>query len=91
MDRQQIQVSDKEPVVLLEEPRRRRRKKAITSSSSACMDQITVEFVLPTTTWGGNNPDTLQLEVAGNWTVEQVACFFFFMICVSWRLFVIGW
>ncbi|KAK2858774.1 hypothetical protein Q5P01_003394 [Channa striata] len=36
------------------------------------MDQIIVEFVLPTVTWGGNNPDTLQLEVAGNWTVEQV-------------------
>uniref|UniRef100_A0A7N6A7G5 Phosphatidylinositol 4,5-bisphosphate 3-kinase catalytic subunit gamma isoform n=1 Tax=Anabas testudineus TaxID=64144 RepID=A0A7N6A7G5_ANATE len=71
MDRKQIQVSDEEPVVLREEIRRRRRKKAITSSSSISMDQITVEFVLPTATWG-SNPDSLQLEVAGNWTVEQV-------------------
>uniref|UniRef100_A0A7N6BME2 Phosphatidylinositol 4,5-bisphosphate 3-kinase catalytic subunit gamma isoform n=1 Tax=Anabas testudineus TaxID=64144 RepID=A0A7N6BME2_ANATE len=68
---EQIQVSDEEPVVLREEIRRRRRKKAITSSSSISMDQITVEFVLPTATWG-SNPDSLQLEVAGNWTVEQV-------------------
>uniref|UniRef100_A0A7N5ZQ93 Phosphatidylinositol 4,5-bisphosphate 3-kinase catalytic subunit gamma isoform n=1 Tax=Anabas testudineus TaxID=64144 RepID=A0A7N5ZQ93_ANATE len=63
--------NDEEPVVLREEIRRRRRKKAITSSSSISMDQITVEFVLPTATWG-SNPDSLQLEVAGNWTVEQV-------------------
>lgn len=73
MDReQQIQLSDEEPVVLREENRRRRRKKAITSSSCTSMDQITVEFVLPTAARGGNSPDTLQLEVAGNWTVEQV-------------------
>uniref|UniRef100_A0A8C4F411 Phosphatidylinositol 4,5-bisphosphate 3-kinase catalytic subunit gamma isoform n=1 Tax=Dicentrarchus labrax TaxID=13489 RepID=A0A8C4F411_DICLA len=65
-------VSDEEPRVLREENRRRRRKKAITSSSSSSMDQIAVEFVLPTTARGGNSPDTLQLEVAGNWTVEQV-------------------
>lgn len=72
MDRQRIQVTNEKPVVLREEIRRRRRKKAITSSSSTTMDQITVEFVLPTATWG-SNPDSLQLEVAGNWTVEQVA------------------
>ncbi|XP_035536942.1 phosphatidylinositol 4,5-bisphosphate 3-kinase catalytic subunit gamma isoform [Morone saxatilis] len=72
MDGKQIQVSDEEPRVLREENRRRRRKKAITSSSSGSMDQIAVEFVLPTTARGGNSPDTLQLEVAGNWTVEQV-------------------
>ncbi|CAN9508131.1 unnamed protein product [Ophioblennius macclurei] len=72
MDRQQMQVSDEEPEVLRQESRRRRRKKAITSSSSTSMDQITVEFILPTATRGGNTPDTLQLEVAGNWTVEQV-------------------
>uniref|UniRef100_A0A7N8YK52 Phosphatidylinositol 4,5-bisphosphate 3-kinase catalytic subunit gamma isoform n=1 Tax=Mastacembelus armatus TaxID=205130 RepID=A0A7N8YK52_9TELE len=72
MDRQQIQVSDEEPEIVHEEFRRRRRKKAFTSSSSTSMDQITVEFVLPTAGWAGNSPDTLQLEVAGNWTVEQV-------------------
>uniref|UniRef100_A0A665UL24 Uncharacterized protein n=1 Tax=Echeneis naucrates TaxID=173247 RepID=A0A665UL24_ECHNA len=55
-----------------EEIRRRRRKKAITSSSGTSMDQITVEFILPTVARGGNSPDSLQLEVAGNWTVEQV-------------------
>uniref|UniRef100_A0A8D3AMJ0 Phosphatidylinositol 4,5-bisphosphate 3-kinase catalytic subunit gamma isoform n=1 Tax=Scophthalmus maximus TaxID=52904 RepID=A0A8D3AMJ0_SCOMX len=59
MDGQQILVSDEEPKVLREEARRRRRKKAITSSPSTSMDQIAVEFVLPT-------------AVAGNWTVEQV-------------------
>ena len=73
MDGKQIQVSDEEPKVVREETRRRRRKKAITSSSCSSMDQITVEFVLPTTARGGNSPDTVLLEVAGNWTVEQVA------------------
>uniref|UniRef100_A0A3Q3NMN1 Phosphatidylinositol 4,5-bisphosphate 3-kinase catalytic subunit gamma isoform n=1 Tax=Mastacembelus armatus TaxID=205130 RepID=A0A3Q3NMN1_9TELE len=63
---------DEEPEIVHEEFRRRRRKKAFTSSSSTSMDQITVEFVLPTAGWAGNSPDTLQLEVAGNWTVEQV-------------------
>lgn len=72
MDRQQIQVSDEESEVPREESRRRRRKKAITSSCSTSMDQITVEFVLPTAARGGSGPDTLQLDVAGNWTVEQV-------------------
>lgn len=72
MDGKQIQVSDEEPKVLREENRRRRRKKAISSSSCTAMDQITVEFVLPTVARSGNSPDTLLLEVAGNWTVEQV-------------------
>uniref|UniRef100_A0A3P8U060 Phosphatidylinositol 4,5-bisphosphate 3-kinase catalytic subunit gamma isoform n=1 Tax=Amphiprion percula TaxID=161767 RepID=A0A3P8U060_AMPPE len=73
MDGQQIQVSDEEPEVLREESRRRRRrKKAITSSPCTSMDQISVEFVLPTVARGGNGPDSLLLEVAGNWTVEQV-------------------
>lgn len=36
------------------------------------MDQIAVEFILPTAARGGNNADTLLLDVAGNWTVEQV-------------------
>uniref|UniRef100_A0A8P4GN96 Phosphatidylinositol 4,5-bisphosphate 3-kinase catalytic subunit gamma isoform n=1 Tax=Dicentrarchus labrax TaxID=13489 RepID=A0A8P4GN96_DICLA len=48
-------LSDEEPRVLREENRRRRRKKAITSSSSSSMDQIAVEFVLPTTARGGNS------------------------------------
>uniref|UniRef100_A0A8C7WDI5 Phosphatidylinositol 4,5-bisphosphate 3-kinase catalytic subunit gamma isoform n=1 Tax=Oncorhynchus mykiss TaxID=8022 RepID=A0A8C7WDI5_ONCMY len=70
------QVSDEEepqPVVLREEIRRRRRKmKAFTSTFSVAVDQIAVEFVLPTTTKSSRSPDTLLLEVAGNWTVEQV-------------------
>ncbi|MED6248092.1 hypothetical protein ATANTOWER_026290 [Ataeniobius toweri] len=72
MDRQQIQVSDEEREVAREDSRRRRRKKAITSCCSTSMDQINVEFVLPTVARGGSSPDSLQLEVAGNWTVEQV-------------------
>ncbi|KAF3859412.1 hypothetical protein F7725_021811 [Dissostichus mawsoni] len=68
MDGQQTQVSDEEPKVLREEPRRRRRKKAITSTSGSCMDQISVEFILPTVVRGGSSPDSLLLEVAGNWT-----------------------
>ncbi|TNN38598.1 Phosphatidylinositol 4,5-bisphosphate 3-kinase catalytic subunit gamma isoform [Liparis tanakae] len=73
MDEQQTQASDEEPEVPREDARRRRRrKKAISASSCASMDQITVEFVLPTAARGGSGPDTLPLEVAGNWTVEQV-------------------
>ncbi|KAG8005792.1 Phosphatidylinositol 4 [Nibea albiflora] len=48
MDGKQTPVSDEEPRVPREDTRRRRRKKAITSSSGTSMDQITVEFVLPT-------------------------------------------
>lgn len=70
---EQIQASDEERVVLREESRRRRRKKAITQSSRNFMDQIMIEFLLPTVARGRNTPDTLLLEVAGNWTVEQVA------------------
>ena len=67
------QISDEEPVVLREDIRRRRRKmKPITSTSSVAMDQIAIEFALPTTTKTGRSPDTLLLEVTGNWTVEQV-------------------
>jgi len=77
MDGQQTQVSDEEPEVPREDTRRRRRrKKAISASSCASMDQITVEFVLPTAARGGGGPDTLLLEVAGNWTVEQVHLIF---------------
>uniref|UniRef100_A0A3P9K527 Phosphatidylinositol 4,5-bisphosphate 3-kinase catalytic subunit gamma isoform n=1 Tax=Oryzias latipes TaxID=8090 RepID=A0A3P9K527_ORYLA len=72
MDRQSIQVSDEEPEVPREECRRRRRKKAITSSSCVSMDQITIEFVMPSAARGGSGPDILTLDVAGNWTVEQV-------------------
>lgn len=72
MDRQSIQVSDEEPEVPREECRRRRRKKAITSSSCVSMDQITIEFVMPSAARSGSGPDILTLDVAGNWTVEQV-------------------
>ncbi|XP_056132191.1 phosphatidylinositol 4,5-bisphosphate 3-kinase catalytic subunit gamma isoform [Lampris incognitus] len=72
MDLLEFEGSSEESVVLCEEFRKRRRKKAITSSSSTSMDQITIEFILPTTARGGHSPDTVLLEVAGNWTVEQV-------------------
>uniref|UniRef100_A0A6Q2XD37 Phosphatidylinositol 4,5-bisphosphate 3-kinase catalytic subunit gamma isoform n=1 Tax=Esox lucius TaxID=8010 RepID=A0A6Q2XD37_ESOLU len=69
------QVSDEDlhSVVHREENRRRRRKmKAFTSTFSVIMDQISIEFVLPTSTKSSRSPDTLLLEVAANWTVEQV-------------------
>ncbi|KAL0962674.1 hypothetical protein UPYG_G00343840 [Umbra pygmaea] len=69
------QLSDEEPypIILREENRRRRRKmKAFTSNSSIAMDQISIEFILPTSTKSSRSPDTLLLEVAANWTVEQV-------------------
>ncbi|XP_061922317.1 phosphatidylinositol 4,5-bisphosphate 3-kinase catalytic subunit gamma isoform isoform X2 [Entelurus aequoreus] len=72
MDERPLEASDEERVVLREDTRRRRRKKAIMASACSSMDHITVEFVLPTTARGGAGPDSLQLEVAGNWTVEQV-------------------
>ncbi|CAL8405373.1 unnamed protein product [Arctogadus glacialis] len=52
--------------------RTRRRRKGITSASLSAMDQITIEFILPTTPKNGLSPHTTLLEVAGNWTVEQV-------------------
>lgn len=72
MDVEATQGSNKETRTTQEDNPRRRRKKAINSASRNSMDQITVEFVLPTMARGGRAPDTLQLEVAGNWTVEQV-------------------
>lgn len=72
MERLQVQVSDEEREAARADSRRRRRKKAISSSCPASMDQINVEFVLPTAARGGSGPDSLLLEVAGNWTVEQV-------------------
>lgn len=72
MDVEPTQVSNEESGLVQEDNPRRRRKKAINSASRNSMDHISVEFVLPTTTRGGKGPDTLQLDVAGNWTVEQV-------------------
>ncbi len=68
------QASDDEPaVVRREENKRRRRKmKAFTSTSAVSADHIAVEFVLPTTNKNSRNPDTLQIDVTGNWTVEQL-------------------
>lgn len=68
------QLSDDElPVVHREDTKRRRRKmKAFTSNSAVAMDQISVEFVLPTTNKTSKSPDTLNLDIAGNCTVEQV-------------------
>lgn len=72
MDVEATQGSNKETRTIQEDNPRRRRKKAINSASRNSMDQITVEFVLPTVARGGRGPDSLQLDVAGNWTVEQV-------------------
>uniref|UniRef100_A0A8B9J6Z5 Phosphatidylinositol 4,5-bisphosphate 3-kinase catalytic subunit gamma isoform n=1 Tax=Astyanax mexicanus TaxID=7994 RepID=A0A8B9J6Z5_ASTMX len=46
--------------------------KAFTSATSVPVDHLVMEFVLPTTNKTTKNPDTVQLEVLGNWTVEQV-------------------
>lgn len=71
MDRgQSVQLSEEEADSVRNDPRRRRRK-AICPSSHEYMDLVLVEFVLPTAAREGS-PDTLQMEVAGNWTVEQV-------------------
>ncbi|XP_077566175.1 phosphatidylinositol 4,5-bisphosphate 3-kinase catalytic subunit gamma isoform [Stigmatopora nigra] len=72
MDERPIQVNDQERVVLREDGRQRRRRKAIMSSSFASTDHVGVEFVLPTVARGSDCPDLLRLDVAGNWTVEQV-------------------
>lgn len=72
MDVEATQASNKETRLTQEDNPRRRRKKAINSVSRNSMDQISVEFVLPTVARGGRGPDTLQLDVALNWTVEQV-------------------
>ncbi|KAL7828284.1 hypothetical protein AOLI_G00314360 [Acnodon oligacanthus] len=64
---------DEPPVVHREENKRRRRKmKAFTSASSVAMDHLAMEFVLPTTNKTTKSLDSLQLDVVGNWTVEQV-------------------
>ncbi|XP_023694840.1 phosphatidylinositol 4,5-bisphosphate 3-kinase catalytic subunit gamma isoform [Paramormyrops kingsleyae] len=64
---------DDQPVVFREQNRGRRRKmKAFTSCNFKAMDMITVEFVMPATTKTGKGLDSLQLDVAGICTVEQV-------------------
>lgn len=72
MDVEATQGSTKDTRPTQEDNPRRRRKKAINSATRSSMDQISVEFVLPTVARGGRGPDTLQLDVALNWTVEQV-------------------
>ncbi|XP_065129548.1 phosphatidylinositol 4,5-bisphosphate 3-kinase catalytic subunit gamma isoform [Paramisgurnus dabryanus] len=68
--------NDEPPLVCIEENNRRRRRKmkAFTSNSAVPTDQIAVEFVLPTINKKSSDksPDTLLLDVTGNWTVEQV-------------------
>ncbi|KAG9280124.1 phosphatidylinositol 4,5-bisphosphate 3-kinase catalytic subunit gamma isoform [Astyanax mexicanus] len=68
-------ISDDEPPAVPREEnnkRRRRKMKAFTSATSVPVDHLVMEFVLPTTNKTTKNPDTVQLEVLGNWTVEQV-------------------
>lgn len=74
MDGEQTQLSDEDPqIVTADHSRRRRRKKAISAASHSSMDQISVEFVLPSVARGKSASDTLLLDVAANWTVEQVS------------------
>ncbi|CAL8242415.1 unnamed protein product [Merluccius merluccius] len=70
MDQHQIPAAASEEDAL--NSRRRRRRKGITSASQGTMDQITIDFILPTKPKNGPSPHSILLEVAGNWTVEQV-------------------
>ncbi|KAK6488070.1 phosphatidylinositol 4,5-bisphosphate 3-kinase catalytic subunit gamma isoform [Huso huso] len=65
---------DEQPVIFREENRRRRRKmKAfISSNTMVTMDQIVIEFMLPTYNKFNKIQEALMLDVAGNCTVEQV-------------------
>ncbi|XP_066561021.1 phosphatidylinositol 4,5-bisphosphate 3-kinase catalytic subunit gamma isoform [Amia ocellicauda] len=64
---------DKQPVVFREENKRRRRKmKAFTSNALVAMDQIAIEFILPTSNKCNKVPESLILDIAGNCTVDQV-------------------
>lgn len=72
--------------------RRRRRRKCITSTSLlGGMDQISIEFILPTAPKSGPGPHTLRLEVAGNWTVEQVTQLVIQLVVHSFGLFIINY
>ncbi|XP_069485232.1 phosphatidylinositol 4,5-bisphosphate 3-kinase catalytic subunit gamma isoform [Ambystoma mexicanum] len=63
-----------QPVVLREENKRRRRKMkphtAVSQLSS--MEQVQIEFILPTTDRLTKMQETMLLDIAGNCTVEQM-------------------
>lgn len=73
MDGEQTQLSDEDPQIVTADHSRRRRRKAISAASHSSMDQISVEFVLPSVARGKSGSDKLLLDVAANWTVEQVS------------------
>lgn len=74
MDGEQAQLSDEDSTIVTgdQSRRRRRRKKAISAATHGSMDQISVEFVLPAAARCKSGSDKLLLDVAANWTVEQV-------------------
>lgn len=74
MDGEQAQLSDEDSTIVTGDHsrRRRRRKKAIGLPTHSSMDQISVEFVLPAAARCKSGSDKLLLDVAANWTVEQV-------------------
>lgn len=74
MDGEQAQLSDEDSTIVTGDHsrRRRRRKKAISLAPHGSMDQISVEFVLPAAARCKAASDKLLLDVAANWTVEQV-------------------
>ncbi|XP_006006049.1 phosphatidylinositol 4,5-bisphosphate 3-kinase catalytic subunit gamma isoform [Latimeria chalumnae] len=62
-----------QPVVMRKENARRRRMKAHTAKSRMpLMEQITVEFVLPTSNKLTKTPETILMDIPGNCTVEQM-------------------
>ncbi|XP_029681180.1 phosphatidylinositol 4,5-bisphosphate 3-kinase catalytic subunit gamma isoform isoform X1 [Takifugu rubripes] len=74
MDGEQAQLSDEDSAIVTGDHsrRRRRRRKAVGSAPHSSMDQISVEFVLPAAARCKSGSDKLLLDVAANWTVEQV-------------------
>uniref|UniRef100_A0A8C3TEV1 Phosphatidylinositol 4,5-bisphosphate 3-kinase catalytic subunit gamma isoform n=1 Tax=Chelydra serpentina TaxID=8475 RepID=A0A8C3TEV1_CHESE len=63
-----------QPVVMREENKRRRRRMKPYSAASnlSSMEQISIEFILPTFNKHTKVPETMLLEIAGNCTVEQM-------------------
>lgn len=74
MDGEQAQLSDQDSTIVTGDHsrRRRRRKKTVSAAAHSSMDQISVEFVLPAAARCKSGSDKLLLDVAANWTVEQV-------------------
>ncbi|XP_072414287.1 phosphatidylinositol 4,5-bisphosphate 3-kinase catalytic subunit gamma isoform [Chiloscyllium punctatum] len=75
MDQPKNDNDNDNPIVLREENRRRRRKMRANTTRTMqyySLEQLAIEFVLPTRNKLNNVHEKLCLEVAGNYTVEQL-------------------